>query len=219
MLVLITATVISCKKNGDLAPNDLTTTLNVINADTNALNVYQNGARLNNTSSLSPGSESGYMSVPFGLKTYQFKIAGATNYIIDGYQLNLDTDATYSLFAAGETADKLFLTTDIAPVFSSTAASTQALIRVVNASPGTTNLTISLRDSLTFTNKAFKYISGFSYIGIGTSTIKVYQAGSTTPIVSGTVTLAAGTYYTLFTKGALTGTGKNQLSAVLLINQ
>ena len=209
----------SCKKSGDLAPVNLTTNLNVVNADANSLNVYQNGNRLYNTSSLSPGSQSGYMAVSAGTQTYEFKIAGNYNYLFNGYQLKLDTGKSYTLFAAGETADKLFVTTDLAPVFSGTNATYKAQLRYVNASPGTTNLTVTVRDSLTFSNSAFKYASGFAYTGIGTSTIKIYQAGSTTPVFTGVATLAAGTYYTLVTKGTLTGTGGNQLSAVLFINQ
>ncbi|MGZ3755716.1 MAG: DUF4397 domain-containing protein [Mucilaginibacter sp.] len=212
----------SCKKSGDLAPAQiLTTNLNVVNADANFLNVYQNGTRIFNTSSISPGSQTNYMTVLAGTQTYQFKIAGTTtpNYIIDNYQLKLDTGKSYTLFAAGETVDKLIVTNDLLPKFSGTTGSYKAQLRYVNASPGTTNLTVTVRDSLSFTNSAFKYASGFMFTGIGTSNIKVYQAGSTTPVFTGVATLVPGIYYTLVTKGTLTGTGGNQLSVMLLIKQ
>jgi hypothetical protein len=214
VVLVVAGFVSSCKKNGDLVPINLTTNLNVINADANSLNVYQNGSRLNNTSILSPGSESGYMTVLAGIQTYEFKIAGNYNYLFNGYQKKLDNGQYYSLFAAGETADKLFLTNDAAPADSAT----KATVRFVNASAGTTNLTVSLRDSLTYTNCAFQYASAYNYIGSGISTVKVYQAGTATPLIDSTVTLTAGTLYTIFTRGTINGTGQNHLSVSLLLN-
>lgn len=222
VLVLAAIVVTSCKKDGDLAPVHLYSNLNLVNAVAGAdsLNVYQNGTRLFNTSSISPGAQTGYISVPAGLQTYEFKLPGVKNYnyIINNYQLSLDTGKYYTLFAAGETIDKLFTTTDVLPAFSTTLLAIKAQIRYVNASAGTTNLTVTVRDSLAFTNSAFKYTSGFNYTGVGVSNIKVYQAGSTTPVLTATATLAAGVYYTLVTKGTLTGTGSSQLSVVLLVN-
>jgi len=150
-----------------------------------------------------------------GIQTYQFKIAGSYNYLFNGYQLKLDTGQYYSLFAAGETVDKMFLINDSVTPKAST---TQATIRFVNASAETTNLTVSLRDSLTYTNSAFKYASAYSYISSGISTFKVYQAGTATPLISGTITLTASTLYTIVTRGTINGTGQNQLSVSLLLN-
>jgi hypothetical protein len=99
------------------------------------------------------------------------------------------------------------------------ASTTRAAIKYVNASAGTINLTVSLRDSLTYTNSAFKYASAYTYISSGVSTIKVYQAGTTAaPLIDSAVTLTAGTLYTIFTRGAINGTGQNKLTVSLLLN-
>ena len=218
VLILAVVAITSCKKNGDLAPVHLYSNLNLVNAvaGTDSLNFYQNGTRIYNTSSISPGSQTGYQSVPYGLQTYEVKISRGVNYIINNYQLNLDTAKYYTLFAAGETVDKLFTITDVKPAFTGTTSLYNAQVRYVNASPSTVNLTVTVRDSLAFTNSAFKYSSGYNFTGIGVSNIKVYQAGSATPVFTTTATLAANTYYTLVTKGTLTGTGANQLSVLLL---
>ncbi len=209
----------SCKKNGDLPPSVKNTTVNVINADSSALNFYQNGTRLNNISSLSPGSNTGYFYLPLNLpltpEIYQVKKAGNPNYLIDNCKLTLDTSAYYSIFIAGETADKIFAITDGG---STGTLLSQAAVRFVNASPATTGLTVSLRDSLTFSGKAFKYASGFTNIGQGIATVKVYLPGSGTPIFTQSVTLTPGVLYTLFTKGIPGGTGNNALSAILITN-
>jgi len=166
LLIVIIAGFAACKATGDIAPVLTTTNLNIVNADTNALNFYQNGSRLNQISSLAPSSESGYITVslPPTPTIYQFKIAGSSNYLINGYELTLDTFKYHSLFAAGETADKVFLVTDVAPASGTV---TQAAIRFVNASPATTGLTVSFNGGPTFANQAFKSASGFTLIGSG----------------------------------------------------
>ncbi|MDB5109508.1 MAG: hypothetical protein JWR67_622 [Mucilaginibacter sp.] len=216
LLVFVAIGLYACKNNGEIIPVVKTTLLNVVNADINPLNFYQNGTRLNNISSINPGSESDYMSVPNGTTIYQFKIAGSRtpDYIINNYSLKLDSSA-HSLFAAGETADKLFLIKDV-PLKDS---SSVAMIRFVNASPATTNLTVSIGSSLTYSNQAFQSASNFTYIAPGTYTVNIYQAGSVTPLLSPqTITLIANTKYTLFTRGIINGTGQNALSASVVTN-
>jgi hypothetical protein len=212
VLLVIATGLFACRSNGDLIPVVKTTTLEVVNADINALNFYQNGTRLNNISSLAPGGASGYLPVPTGTNMYEFKIAGASNYLINNYSLTLDTPYRYSLFAAGETSDKLFLIKDIRIAVSTT----MAMIRIVNASPsGSLNISVG---SLSFTGLAFKSASSFNNIANGINTITIYQSGSTTPVYSGSVTLATSTFYTLFTTGVVGGTGQNKLSASLIVN-
>jgi hypothetical protein len=217
LLILIAVVWLSCKGGSDVSPIIKTTTIDVINADSNAINFYQNGIRLNQISSLSPGSASGYLAAPIGTNTYEFKIAGQSNYLISNYSLTLDSGYSYSLFAAGETADKIFLIRDIVVKDSTTVA----MVRVVNASPATTNLNVSV-GGLSYSNIAFKSASAFKYVPIGTTgvtSVSVSAAGSTMAIATNSVTLQGGTYYTLYTTGIIGGSGKNKLSFSIIVNQ
>ncbi len=217
ILILVVLTGIglaSCKKDGDLAPVIKTAALNTVNASINPINVYQNGTRLNNLGSFGTGGQSGYFSVASGMQQYQIKKAGAgtPEYLISDYSQNLDTDMQYTLFVAGETADKLFLIQDT----SEKPESGKAMVRFVNTLPGTTNLSASI-GSLNFTNTPFS-ASAFTNINSGTNSLKIYQSGSATPIIDQTITLAAGTYYTIFTSGTLTGAGADKFTARMIIN-
>src|SRR5476649_2415028 len=106
---------LSCKKgNGDVLAAIQTTNLNVVNASADTLNFYGDGTRVNNGSNLYPDGSLGYLTVTSGAQSYQFKKAGNPNalvdvpLILDASTLNLQK--LYSLFIAGETADKVFLT-------------------------------------------------------------------------------------------------------------
>lgn len=218
LIIFIAIGAASCK-HSDVAPvksNTSVGNLNMVNATNNVLNLYQNGTRVNNASVVNPGSVSGYLAVPYGTQKYQLKIAGATNpnYLFDAVELTLDTLKTYSLFVAGETADRLFLKED---VILSPIPNTQAAIRFVNTLSGTTNLDVRI-ETLNYTNVAFTSATDFTGIAPGPTTIKVYQVGSSTPDISETFTLVAGTIYTVSTTGTLTGTGTDKLTAKLSIN-
>jgi len=214
LYLFIIAMAISCKSGDDIAPVYKTSVLNVVNADVNALNIYQNGTRLNNNSPIGSGSASGYMSVKYGEQKYQLKIADPNkpDYIISDYTLTLDTLKSYSLFVAGETPDKLFLIDDVPP-----ASSTQPAIRFVNTLPGNVNLNVTI-GSASFTNVPFKIASGFINVNTGVNAIKIYQAGSATPIVDDVLNLTGGSVYTVFTTGSISGTGSNKLTAKLMLN-
>ena len=215
MLLFVAIGLASCKGDGDIVPAFKTTALNVVNADNNVLNIYQNGTRIYNLSSINPGGVTGYIAVQYGTQQYQLKKAGpdAPEYLLDDFPLTLDTLNSYSLFIAGETPDKLFLTTDVGLV----SAPKQAVIRFVNTLPGSVNLDVSI-GALTYNNVAFKSPGAFKYINAGANAIKVYQTGSTKPLITDTFTLLEGTTYTVFIIGTINGTGANKLTAKLSTN-
>ncbi len=206
----------SCK-HSDVAPVRITSNIKMVNAGTNVLNLYQNGTRINNATVINPGSVSEYLPVIYGTQKYQLKIAGDANpnYLFDPVELTLDSLKTYSLFVAGDTPDKLFLINDV--IASGLPLTGQSAIRFVNTLPGTTNLDVKI-EALNYTNVAFKSASAFSGITPGATPIKIYKAGSSTPIAEQTLNLAAGFIYTVFTTGTLTGLGNDKLTAKLSTN-
>jgi hypothetical protein len=208
LLAFIALHLSSCKEN-EVVPYGQPANLNMVNADTNALNIYLNGARINDISSIAPGSQMGYMSVAFGAQIYQLKIAGAIDYLINNIPLKLDTSGYYTLFVAGETADKLFLSKDGLPAYTTNSA----LIRVVNASPAVTYDVVI--GALSYTSQPFKAITNYTNIASGITKVTITQTGTTTVLYTGSITLTAGLPYTLYTKGKPGATGKNAFAAIL----
>ncbi|RZA00925.1 MAG: DUF4397 domain-containing protein [Sphingobacteriaceae bacterium] len=216
LLVFVSIGLSSCKKDGDIAVVLPKAGLNTINATNYAINAYQNGTRLNNLGSIGTGGKSGYFAVNAGTQQYQIKKAGPDNpdYLISDLAFQLDSGKAYSLFVAGDTPDKVFMINDVVP----TVAGTMAIIRFVNTLPGTTNLDVSI-GSTSYPNMAFKAFTAFSGINNGATSLKIYQSGAATPIIDQTINLAAGTIYTIFTTGTLSGTGTDKLTARMVINE
>src|ERR1700761_8956215 len=133
---LVTA-VISCKKSGDVAPIVKIAFINIINATQDTLNIYQSGTRLNNTSNLYPSGSLAGLSVVAGTQNYQFKKAGNPNTLME-VPVTTDTLVTHTLFVAGETPDKVFLTQDV--LKNDTANVVK--IRFINASPMASNVDV-----------------------------------------------------------------------------
>jgi hypothetical protein len=215
VLVIVTGIVLSsCKKDGDVVVVLPKADLNTVNATNYAINVYQNGTRLNNLGSIGIGGKSSYFSVTAGIQQYQIKKADPNNpeYLISDLPLQLDSGKIYSLFVAGNTPDKLFVVKDTVPA----PAANQATIRFVNTLPGTTNLDVTIGAQV-LTNTAFQSASDFTNITSGANSFKIYQTGSATPIIDQTITLSTGTIYTIFTTGTITGTGDNKLTARMII--
>jgi len=136
-------------------------------------------------------------------------------------EYTLTDSAYYSLFVAGATADKAFLSLDpIAAANTTIDADTTGLlsvIRFVNASPsvGSLNVTVGTGDTVNITNAAFKYVGSYLPFTSGTKEVKVYPAGSTTAVVDTTITFVTHNVYTLFTHGQLNGKGVSAFSVTL----
>ena len=185
--------------------------MNVINADADTINTFQNGTRFNNLSSFYPGGSLGYLTVLAGTHQYQIKKAGTPNVLLD-IPLTLTANRAYSFFIAGNSPDRVFLTNDVF------LASNDVEIRFVNASPGLA-FDIKIADNFNFSNVAFKAATGFVKMTAGDNNYSVYQAGNPDPIATGKVTLVAGRVYTLFAKGSVTGTGDRAFGLRLLPNR
>jgi len=215
LLVLAGIGLASCKKDGDIVVVLPKAGLNAGNATNYAINVYQNGTRLNNLGSIGTGGQSGYFSVTTGTQQYQIKQAGPNNpeYLISDLALQLDSAKNYSLLLAGDPPDNVFMLKDSLP----SVADSQATVRFVNTLPGTINLDINI-GTTNYPNKAFGTSTEFSGIASGDYNLRIYQSSPTKLLIDQTITLTAGTIYTIFTTGTLAGTGTDKLTARMVIN-
>ncbi len=214
LFIVVLAGLWSCKDNDNVFKPVVYTRLNVINTTADTLNFYLNGTRQNNTSSLFPSSASGYLAVPHGLQTYQFKKSGSFSSAVLFSVPETLTDST-SLFVAGESAANVFTTTD------SLRADTSpyTTIRFVNASPDAGSLTMGVGDTAKFFNSfAFKSSSKFMNVGSGKKLITIYQSGSATGLKDTTITLTAGNIYTIFAHGSIKGKGNKAIGIGLVTN-
>lgn len=213
LMLAFVAGFLSCKKmNSDLPPDTGEPALmNVINTTADTLNIFQNGNRFNYTSSFYPGGSLGYLQVLAGLHQYQIKKAGTPNVLVS-LPMDLDTGRAYSFFIAGNSADRVFLTNDVF------LASNDVEIRFVNASPGT-NFDIKIAGNFSFNNRAFQSATDFVKMTAGVNRYELYEAGGTTPVAQGNLNLAEGRVYTLYTKGAATGTGDSAFGVRIIANR
>lgn len=205
----------SCKKGNDVATVPLNTSINVVNASGDTINIYVNGTRINNINSLYPMGSSDYLTVTTGTQNYQFKKAGTPNALFS-LPLTLDTAKTYTLFVAGTTADNTFLSADLIPDFPDTVA----VVRFVHTSAGAGSLDARVGggDSTKYLARTYKSISGYQRVFPGIKNVRIFKAGTTTAVIDTTRTFSAGKAYTIFTNGAFTGARGNTAGIGLTTN-
>lgn len=215
LLIVFAATtgLFSCKKNGEEISTVTQNEITLINAGGDTLNVYENGTRLNNGSTLLPSGQYRNLEIIAGDQHYQFKKAGSPNALFD-IGLNFDFSSSYTLFVAGQSADKVFVLRDT--VVRDTLGS--AYVRYVNASPDVGDIDFTIGSLPTVKNLPFKSATSFLSVPAG----KVFYAmvkGGTDTIAAGTLTFNSGVAYNLFTKGLVDGKGTTALGARVLIAQ
>jgi hypothetical protein len=215
----------SCKKNND-APTILpTTNVNVINASNNVINFYQNGTRINNTSSYYPGGSLGNLTVKAGLQNYQVKLASPStpNYLFT-LPLTLDSGKVYSLYVSGQTPESVFFTNDTATT------NKFAKLRFVNASPDAGPLVLAFVtpdpnpvSTPQFSNIEYKKTTDFLNVtpsSTGSLILSVYQVGSDIKTAKkDTVTISTGRIYTVVGYGTVGSGGNQALGTSLIVNQ
>lgn len=216
MVLVLALGLASCKVNDDVpsVESSLTTSLNVISTTTDTLNLYVNGSRVNTLSSLYPFGNTGYLTVKYGAQDYQFKRYRSAD-VLFNLPLTLDTSKLYSVFIAGRQAEDTFTIVDTLKADTGR----RAVLRFVNASPGSGDLDVTIGDTLKFKARAYKSASVFIPIGVGLKHVKVFKSGSSTAISDTTRTMLAGRVYTLFAKGALAGTGGAKFGTGLVVNK
>ena len=205
----------SCKNNDEVFTPVVITYVNVVNASTDTLNFYLNGTRQNNGSSISPTSQSFYLTVPDGQQNYQFKKAGGT-VVLFSVPLNLKDSVNTSLYVYGESASQTFTTADA--LISYTAHPDTTQIRFVNISPDAGSLNVTVGDTVSFTSQAFKSSTAFAQTGGGKKEVKVFLAGSVTATIDTPIVFQPGGIYTLYSKGLLKGKGNAAFNVGVAIN-
>jgi Domain of unknown function (DUF4397) len=205
----------SCKNNDEVFKPVLYTSLNVVNATVDTLNFYLNGTRQNNTSSLYPTGQSFYLTVPSGAQDFEFKKSGTSN-VLFGVPLNLK-DSTYnSLYVYGDSAGQTFTISDTLLTYTSHPDTTQ--VKFVNASPDAGNLDMTIGTAAGFKSVSLKSSTQYVEIPGGLTEVKVFQAGSTTPLEDISISFQPGGIYTLFSKGLLNGKGNAAFGIGVVIN-
>jgi len=193
----------SCKNNDNVFPKQVSSYLNVVNASADTLNVYLNGTRQNNTTSLFPGGQSLYITVPAGVQNYSFKKAGSPN-VLFSVPLNLKDTIHNSIYVTGETAAGSFTSVDAAYT-----DPTHAALKFVNASPDAGSLDVAVGDSLKFfQGVSFKLVTPLLPVGGGQKRIRVYLAGAANAAIDTTITIVASKSYALFSEGSINNKNK-----------
>lgn len=211
---LIAGFAAACKKAYDIplatAP---ITYLNVINSTQNTINYYLNGTRQNTASSIYPSGATGYLNVTSGTQNFEFRPNGSAT-ILFNKQLTLKDNTYQTLYVTGTTADKAFLLPDT--IITST---TGANVRFVHTADGAGPLTITINDTLAFSNKSYKTVSAFKIITTGIKTLKVYAGSATVPGATQKITLSLGNNYTLYANGLPGGVGLSALTVGYFVNR
>ena len=227
LVVVVLIVSAGCKKS-DSGPqqNANVMLVNATPGDSAAYDFYFNDAKLN-TQAVKYPSNSGYLAL--APKTYNIKIA-ATNTInpLASGSYNFGSGGNYSVFSydtllSGKT--KVFATDDdlTAP------ATGKVKVRFFHLSPVNLAVDILANDSLVFANRSYadnvsdKSKGNFITVNAGTYTVKVKLAGSPSNIAPlltlNNITFNAGSIYTIFAKGTVSGTGVNALGAEVIVNK
>ncbi|MGZ3874026.1 MAG: DUF4397 domain-containing protein [Mucilaginibacter sp.] len=211
-LIILAGGLASCKNNDDVFKPVVSTYLNVVNTSADTLNFFVNGTRQLNGSSLSPGGQSDYLTVPAGTQNYQLK-KNRTPDVLLSLPLNLTDSIPNTLYIAGGSADKTLVTTDIF-----TAVEGKVQLNFVQMSPDAGSLSVKVDDTLRFSAVPFKTAAKFLSVGSGEKEIKIFLTGSATPKIDTIVTLQPKEGYTIFVGGLLNGTGSSKFSFGLVPN-
>jgi len=206
---------LSCKNNDNVFKPFTFAHLNFVNASTDTLNIYVNGSRQNNNSSIYPNGQSFYLNVPDGQQNYQFKKAGSP-VVLFSIPLTLKDSSTTSIYVYGVPASGTITTNDLLFKYSAFPDTTQ--IRFINLSPDAGNLDVSVGDTLSFKSQAFKSSTSFGFTRGGKKDVKIYQSGSSIPLADTSLTFQPGSIYTLFSKGVIGGKGNAAFGVGLVIN-
>jgi hypothetical protein len=211
ILMLLAVSFIMNACGGDIN-NSPPTQLRVLHASPDAPNVdvLVDGAKV--LANVPYPTLSQYLSLPAGKHHIQVNAAGTTSTVID-VSPTLAASNAYTAIAAGFLAniEALLATDDTSP-----AASGQARLRVIHASPDAGPVDILVNGQIVLSNVAFGTIGNYLSVPAGTYTIQVNAAGTSTTAITASVTLTSQSNYSAVAIGSVKTTGTNPLALKLL---
>lgn len=201
-LVLLALT--SCKNNDDAPGITYNSNINVVNLvpDAGSINYYANGTR-QNSYKLGYTLQSGYLPVP-SQQTVAIKDTLYNTLYTAPYTFK--ADSSYTLLVTGQALKQTVTIIALSDAVSSVVNVAEA--RFVHASPNTPALDVFF-NNVSFSNRAYKSVSGFSKVDTGKVTIKVNLAGTNTTLINTKQQLSTGGVYTIYVYG-LSGTSGAQ---------
>lgn len=160
--------------------------------------IYVNDAKANSTA-IPFGGAIAYAQLVSGTYNIKYTISGRPESLLTK-SISLSPSVYYSYFLINQSAnlDALLVTDD----FSAT-STTNAYVRFINLSPDSPAQDLVVNGGATITtNKAYKATSAFSPLAAGKYSFDIKEtSGATVKAALTDVTLTAGTYYTIISRG------------------
>jgi hypothetical protein len=184
----------------------------LINPYPGAINMYVNGTR-QNTNKIAYGDFSGYMAITSGAQNIVFKSDSLRTEIYPSTSITLDTLNT-TLFVTGKANAASVTIIHTRDTAVTDAVNIKPKFRFVHASadaPAFDLVLVGVKSSVTINNQSYKSISAFNRADTGKVAFKLNLAGTSTKVLSGTLTLTASNVYTMYVYGVYAG-GANSIT-------
>lgn len=198
LLVFAVIAISSCKKQE--TDTNTYAVISFFNASPSfsTYDIYVNDTQANGTA-IPFGGAISYAQRVSGTYTVKYTISGrAESVLTKSISLSPNTYYTYFLINKTSELDALLVTDDL-----SATSTTNAFVRFINLSPDSPAQDLAINGGATITtNKAYKATSAFAPLAAGKYTFNVKETtGGTVKASLTDVTLAAGTYYTIISRG------------------
>lgn len=186
--------------------------------DAPAVDLYVDNEEVSATA-LNYPNNTGYLELEEGTRNIKVTAAGAgLGSPVINADVDLEADENYTIFASGTlgSIEPLVLQDDLTEP-----AAGRAHVRFVHLSPDAPNVDVVVQNGPTlFSDIEFQEATGFMPVDAGTYTLEVQPVNSDDAAVTTTLTLQAGTIYTVFAKGFLTlpAGNNNALGAEVIVN-
>lgn len=205
----------SCNKNNtdlpDVAPDNASVAFINVIPDAPSLNMYFNGTRQTGNK-IAYAESSGFITVPSEAQNVSFKDTTFTQ--VQAGQFSFISDSSYTIFVTGRYYGNTNTANTILITNAEPSPTGKPKLRFVNAAADAPALDVYV-NSLVFSNKAYKSVSGFARADSGTVAVKVNLAGTATTILNKTISLSPNSVYTLYSYGLVNQTGSKAFNVAL----
>lgn len=219
--VMVIPQFVACSKEGTNA-GTTNAYLNIINLSTDVqpFNLYAEFLRQGTTVYRYPNA-SGYFlqnvdNTPLQIRNANLNVTDTLNYALNQ---TLKRDVRYTWFITGFRADSS-LTSIFTTDSSSAPASGRSKVRFVNASPGSSPLSLIANDTLAFKNLSYKGVTNYIDVTAGTYNFRIAATGN--PSLALTTlrnyTVLDGKLYTIYAYGLQNRTDTAAFAANVVLN-